>query len=901
MAGPTPVGGSRRGRTVRRRVRRIRVDRRRSDEAVTLVEVLVASVVLLVTMIPMGMLLTSASSAAVAARQRQAALQLADSWVEILSNSQPPTHNDGSVITNSPRTPVAPAGTQTPPTTLAGTTYAVTANYVESFVNGVGQSDFCSAGQPPSPSHPGVIGLKVTVAWGGSTRRSLSVTTDINYPKPGLQTEGFLAVNLTNDGEADVLGNSPTDRLQSIPVTITQVTGNPVLNPSSFTLYADGNGCIFAQVPVGTYTVATQQPSSGTPATFTGYTGNPPFVSTSGATSELVTNQTVNVTAETTVQLDAFDEGIIGRTTYGGASAVDSGVQCPAVSILTCVATGSGPTGAVATWGDASAAWSTAGLAAGTHLNQVACTTSGTPTCIGVGYGSGGGIIVAAPSTLSAPTSDTVPAGVTDLTQVVCPSGRGCYALGTSATGPVLLAGFVNPNGGDVWSVVNPPSVTFASLGSIACPTATTCELSYLGPGGVPGVLRIDGDTDNLASNPSWTPTFTADTLPPSITSVGTITCPSSGTCLAIATGDHASPGDPTVIDAPIAGSGASIWENESSFPTGVTTVTGISCLAATCVAIGTDAGAPAVWTDDLTVSPDNWVQANNIPTSVTAVTSVACGAPGSGDTADCVIAAITPSLTSAGQLLDGSLTNGSWAWNFASQPAGVTVQYVLSVACANPTSSSDTCAAVAATAGGPVVLAAPAGPSSAWANRTPASLAGATVTGIPLETAPSGTSSWTTQVAAGQPTNTTLLPDVLYPQAGGYSLVAGDCPAEATSTSTTSLAALPGGTASATVPLGLVPLQLVDSTGAPVAGATITLTTPSCPSGADAYNLPVTDATGTTVTSVPYGTYTYTVTVGGSATAHTSVTITVGINTVQVAGGPNVTTYLPGVSQVQA
>ena len=361
MAGPTPVCGSSRGRSGRTpRVRR------RSDEGVTLVEVLVASVVLLVTMIPMGMLLTSASSAAVNTRQRQAALQLADSWVEILSNSQPPTHNDGSVITNSPRTPVAPAGTQTPPSTLAGTTYTVTANYVESFVNGVGQSDFCSAGQPPSPSHPGVIGLKVVVAWGGSTRRSLSVTTDINYPKPGLQTEGFLAVNLTNDGEADVLGNTSTDRLQSIPVTITQISGSPVLNPSSFTVHADGNGCIFAQVPVGTYTVAAQQPTSGTPATFTGYSGTPPFVSTSGATSELVTNQTVTVTAETTVQLDAFDEGIIGRTSYGGASAVDAGVQCPAVSILTCVTTGSGPTGAVAAWGGGGAGWTTASLAAGT-------------------------------------------------------------------------------------------------------------------------------------------------------------------------------------------------------------------------------------------------------------------------------------------------------------------------------------------------------------------------------------------------------------------------------------------------------------------------------------------------------------------------------------------------------
>ncbi|HVC67864.1 MAG TPA: carboxypeptidase-like regulatory domain-containing protein [Acidimicrobiales bacterium] len=868
----------------------------------TLVEVLVASIILLVTMIPMGMLLTSASSAAVQTRQRQAALQLADSWIEILSNSQPPTHNDGSVITNTPRSPVAPAGTQTPPSTLAGTTYTVSAAYVQNFVDGVGQSDFCSAGQPPSPSHPGVIGLKVVVSWGGTTKRSISITTDINYPKPGLQTEGFLAVNLTNDGEADVHGNVSTDRLQSIPVTITQVSGSPVLVPSSFTLYADGNGCIFAQVPVGTYTVAAQQPTSGTPVTFTGYSGTPPFVSTSGATSELVTNQTVDVTAETTVQLDAFDEGIIGKTSYGGASAIDAGVQCPAVTILTCVTTGSGPTGAVAAWGGAGAGWTAASLASGTHLNQVACTTSGTPTCVGVGYGSGGGVIVAAPSTFSAPTYDTVPAGVTDLTQVVCPSGRGCYALGTTAAGPVLLAGFVNYSGGDVWSVVAPPSVTFASLGSIACPTSSTCELSYLAPGAIPGVLRIDGDPDGLASNPSWMPTFTQDILAPDITSVGTIACPSAGMCLATGTGDVASPSDPTVVEVPIAGSGASTWDNESTFPTGASSVTGISCTPVTCVAIGSATGAPAVWTDGLSSDPDNWSQANSIPTSVTAVTSVACGAPAASDAADCVIGAITPSLTSSGQLLVGSLTNGGWAWNFASLPAGVIVQFVDSVACANPALGSATCAAVAATPGGPVVLASASGPSGGWADRTPASLPGATVVGIPLETAPSGTTSWTTQVTAGHPTNATLLPNVLYPQAGGYGLVAGDCPSEATSTSTTSLAALPGGTATATVPLGLLPIQLVDSTGAPVPGATITLTTQSCPSGNDAYNLPVTDATGTTLTSVPYGTYTYTVTVGGSATAHTSVTITVGASSVQVADGAStVTTSLPGVSQVQA
>ena len=95
-----------------RRVRRGPTDRwarrRRGDDGVTLVEVLIASVILLVTMLPMGILLTSATTASSDTRQRQSALQLADSWIEILSNSQPPPGTDGQVLTNRDLTPVAP-------------------------------------------------------------------------------------------------------------------------------------------------------------------------------------------------------------------------------------------------------------------------------------------------------------------------------------------------------------------------------------------------------------------------------------------------------------------------------------------------------------------------------------------------------------------------------------------------------------------------------------------------------------------------------------------------------------------------------------------------------------------------------------------------------------------------
>jgi hypothetical protein len=94
----------------------------------------------------------------------------------------------------------------------------------------------------------------------------------------------------------------------------------------------------------------------------------------------------------------------------------------------------------------------------------------------------------------------------------------------------------------------------------------------------------------------------------------------------------------------------------------------------------------------------------------------------------------------------------------------------------------------------------------------------------------------------------------------------------------------------------------LIGSNGAPVSGATITITSTQCGT-ADSYNLPVTDATGVTQASVPYGTYSYTVTQGQTAVAHPSYAITVGASSIQVStgsGSPS-TDYLPGLAQVPA
>ena len=94
---------------------------RRSDEGITLVEVMIAFVILMITMVPIGYLLTSTVQASTTTRQRQAALQLADSWVETISNNLSTmvperTDPDGTKypVTGTQSPIPVPAGIETP-------------------------------------------------------------------------------------------------------------------------------------------------------------------------------------------------------------------------------------------------------------------------------------------------------------------------------------------------------------------------------------------------------------------------------------------------------------------------------------------------------------------------------------------------------------------------------------------------------------------------------------------------------------------------------------------------------------------------------------------------------------------------------------------------------------------
>ena len=263
----------------------------------------------------------------------------------------------------------------------------------------------------------------------------------------------------------------------------------------------------------------------------------------------------------------------------------------------------------------------------------------------------------------------------------------------------------------------------------------------------------------------------------------------------------------------------------------------------------------------------------------------MACGDPPSQDTASCDIAAVANSTT--GALIQGTLVqNGGWVWNTLStpsipacstspeSPARVHQLEQLDLRRGRgdlrwphhhhlgqrPQRNLDDGDAISAARGDGHRHSSPDDP------------------GVP--------SNWTTSVAAGGTSNAVALPGNFYPYANGYSIAAGDCGAEAGYTgSQKSLSAPPGGVADATIPLGLLPLQVVNSSGTAIGGATLTLTATTTSSAADSYTLPPTDAAGITRTSVPYGIYTLT---GKAGTTAIPVNPTGSTVTVSIQVGPS-------------
>jgi hypothetical protein len=243
--------------------------RRQEETGFSLIEVMVAFVVLMVVMVPLAYMLVAQVDSAAMSKQRLTAIGLAETWAETLSNSTPPASSLGGPNVQVPGPPTV-SGSQIASQVVAGSTYSFTVEYAWDALNGA--PDLCLSGIPQ------VLDLQIWVYWDGK-RHVVTDNTLINYPTHGVQTLGFIAVQLTNSATVnDNNGNPYSTRVQSVPVTITTITTIPAQNPlpTPVVLYPDQNGCVFTEATPGTYTVSVANPTLGVP---TGMSyGSPSFV-----------------------------------------------------------------------------------------------------------------------------------------------------------------------------------------------------------------------------------------------------------------------------------------------------------------------------------------------------------------------------------------------------------------------------------------------------------------------------------------------------------------------------------------------------------------------------------------------------------------------------------------------
>ncbi|HEX7444203.1 MAG TPA: hypothetical protein VF320_09965 [Acidimicrobiales bacterium] len=827
--------------------------------------------------------------------------------------------------------------------------------------------NLCTSGTPQ------LLKLRVSVGWGPNTDvNNVQDSVILNYPPSGIQTLGFIALQLAGDTTAnDSQGDPWSIRVQAPPVTIAGVnTSNGTAALQTLTIYPDNYGCAFAQVlptTAGTaYTVSVANASSGIPSGTT--YGSPSFVANGAGvpnghviqqpTSESQSNIPVGIGAVTKLvatyptAFPGYDQGSTVNLSYPSSSATEDGVSCPGVGQITCLSAGENSAGAVLTWSNLSA-WSNVSLPGTvTRISSVSC--AGSVECEAVGYAVGttvtpvifdvnpSGPSIAVPSAASLGTALN---GVTSLSQVACPSATTCVAIGTTATGAAVLTDTISASGVDAWvadsipatvtgltSLVCPAGATgcaalgtsssplpntpvvlsggygapwavgsasgftLSSLTSLTCPTTTTCLAIGQGTptSGSLGSIVINGI--DAAGFGSGTLTWTLDKFPTGTTvnSVSAVNCPpTSGECLLTGKGTGSVP---LVMEGAITASAT--FANDTLPTTGgtVTSLTQMACpTAAVCVLIGATASNQVILSGAITGpgTPDTWSNAT-VPSvgggaTLSQLTQVACWSAS--------VCAITgtgtnPNNQPSAFLLATHLGVTGTNWQPSSLPGTIPALYLTDVDCTG--TGTGYCSAVGATATGAVEYSSTSDPTGSWSDLTPANLAGYPVQGVPVEMNNAGllpspyanVVTGYTSATVGSAANTTQLPD-LYPFNSGYGLFAGDCSTElgAGSFNLSQAATTPGGTSTATIPLGLLSVQALHSTGnytgLPNGGATLQLTGPSC--GSDVYNLQIAGPDGLSRTEVPFGTYTLKVTnlSGVSATA----AITVGGSSV-VSGG---------------
>ncbi|MGH8995951.1 MAG: prepilin-type N-terminal cleavage/methylation domain-containing protein, partial [Acidimicrobiales bacterium] len=632
--------------------------RRRGDHGFTLVEVMVAFVVLMIVLVPTASLVANSIGQAANARERLTALSLAEQYLELLNN----TPFGAADVNKTPTFPALPkTGTlilQKAHTVRSSVAYTVLAQF--SWASGQGVPDLCTSGSTPK-----VIDVQVTVRWSHTTQH-ITDTTVIDYPPAGLATYGFLAVQVNGDpasGPPDDAGGHPwSSRVQSVPVTVRSLPGTTP--PTTTTVHPSSHGCVFQQVPPGTYKVSLTNPASPTA---------PSWVA-NGNEQTAVTQSSLTVSAgQVTAATFQYDEGSLVDLHYPSTTATDGLVTCPAAGTLECLVTGQAPATAArpasTPVAELSVRTSTGWAALRPGMASIAAAAcAGTTRCLAVGYGitqSTGAPYADSVSsaTGSTPdfTQDTVPGGITTFDSLTCSASTTCFAVGTGASGPVLLSAAVSGTG-VAWTSDAPSGLTAVS--SMSCPGVATCFATVDGASG-PAVLSL------AATGHTWVP----DTLPPPApapTSLGSVACPGTATCYAIgqtSTGAEilslAATGQTWVLDTP---------------PAGVTvpTLTQLACPSTSeCYAIGQVDTATSTVAAVLSLAapsgtaPPSWVR--DTASSATPLVSLSCPT-----TATCVAAGqvtVPPVLLAR----TGPTT---WVASSFTLPAGTTLDSIPAVGC---------------------------------------------------------------------------------------------------------------------------------------------------------------------------------------------------------------------------
>jgi len=872
-----------------------------SDGGVSILEVVVAFAVLLLILVPISYILSNALHAASDAKNKVQALSIAEKWLEKLNSTGPPNNSHtlptvGSVIQEGTSTFSGRKGTLS-----ATIKYYPTAKFT--WDTPTGAANLCASKKVPQ-----VLALTVTVSWVGG---SISDTTVTDFPPPGVPTYGFLGVQISGSPSS---GTDPTPpaskggvawggvggRVATVPVHATSTGG------TKYTTTAGTNGCAFMELPPGTYSV---QVGPYAPI------ASAPFVATGSVTATSITDPTkatIAVSKVTTAGPFLYDEGAFVDVAYPNTTVTDGGVVCPNVAEFQCIATGQGELGTkvVAAASVLSGMnWSSLDIPITDGISQIESTSCSPSVCVSVGDGpAGAAAIIDIPSRIQVWGSSSPPAAlnITNLSEVQCPTPTACLAVGSTASGPVIVGGAVTVSGGGTVTIAwtsdkFPSTVTMESITQITCSGATACLA--IGTTATGPIILAGASTGATQTWVADTPTLNRSTPQPTMESLTQLTCSGTTACLAIGTTSTG----PVVVAGPVSAI-KQPWVQDT-LPAAAKSLTQLTCSGTmACLAIGTTSTGDGIFAGHVSGTVGQTWVTDTVPTG-SVLTDIVC--PG---TTECL--STGTNLTARAIVLSGAISATKESFTPDSLPGGTNPPVFLSgVACYHSTGL--VCVTPGAGKIGAVLLTGtkPLAGSMAWAGQQPVTMAsphgpvsGIVAPDLPVSVGNTALPSGSFVACTGTRGNPCVSPGPLFPFTSGYSVGAGTCVADLkTAPRVATVPGTPAATFGAPVPLplGLLPIEVVGSNGQPIAGAAVkaTVADPRVPLNAPCNTLTLTmgstGADGTVGVATIYETYKLSVTVGGTSKTVATVEVSPSSLTVTPPTGGGVVDYLPTPAKV--